>query len=135
LLSDEKIVRNMDTSLNSGYSQIVPAALRKKGGFYSNSSVANEEVFTKLQTHIQELMKHAGLDITAGGVHLNPFQDQQREACTFCPFLSVCQFDPMLETNNYRKLKNMNDKEVLDDMMKEEGENGAMDESAGRSDL
>ena len=135
LLSDEKIVRNMDTSLNSGYSQIVPAALRKNGGFYSNSSVANEEVFTKLQTHIQELMKHAGLDITAGGVHLNPFQDKQREACTFCPFLSVCQFDPMLETNNYRKLKNMNDKEVLDEMMKEEGENGAMDESAGRSDL
>jgi len=135
LLSNEEIVRNMDTSLNSGYSKIVPAALRKNGGFYSNSSVANEEVFMKLKNHIHDLMKQAGLDITAGGVHLNPFQHKQREACTFCPFLSVCQFDPILETNHYRKLKNMNEKEVLEQMVKEEGENGAVDERAGRGNL
>lgn len=116
LVSDEQIVRNMDTSLDSGYSQIVPAALKKNGGFYSNSSVADEAVFAKLKNHIHELMKRAGLDITQGGVHLNPFQFKQQTACTYCPFLSVCQFDPLLESNKYRQLKNMDEKEIMKKM-------------------
>lgn len=135
LLSDEEVVRHMDTSLDSGYSDIVPAALKRNGEFYSNSSVASEAVFTKLKNHIHELMKRAGLDITGGGIHLNPFQFKQQTACTYCPFMPVCQFDPLLESNEYRKLKNMDEKEVLKKMMKEEGEDGSMDEGTGRSNL
>ncbi|QKY68532.1 helicase-exonuclease AddAB subunit AddB [Lentibacillus sp. CBA3610] len=114
LLSDEEIVKLMDTSLESGRSQIIPAGVKKNGGFYSGSRIADQETFQSLQNHIHHLMMQAGIDMTSGGVHLNPFQHKQQTACTFCPFRSVCQFDPSLEENNYRKLTDMKDEEILE---------------------
>ncbi len=123
LLSDEEIVKLMDTSIESGRSQIVPAGVKKNGGFYSGSKIADHDSFAGLQHHIHQLMSQAGLDITSGGVHLNPYQHQQRVPCTYCPFLSVCQFDPSLEENNYRKLTDMKDEEVLEKLaLKHKGE-------------
>lgn len=121
LLSDAQIVKMMDTSLESGRSQIVPAGVKNNGTFYSNSRVADKETFTNLQAHIHHLMRQAGIDMTSGGVDLNPYQHKQRIACTHCPFLSVCQFDPTLEGNDYHKLSEMKDDEILNRIRGEEG--------------
>ncbi|MFD1850032.1 helicase-exonuclease AddAB subunit AddB [Oceanobacillus bengalensis] len=112
LLSDEEIVTMMDTSIGKS-SSIVPAGIKRDGTFDAKSKVASEETFTSLQKHIHHLMQDAGSDITTGGVHLNPYQHKNNIACTYCPFLSVCQFDPILEENDYRKLKDMKDEEIL----------------------
>jgi len=120
LISDEQIVKMMDTSLESGTSQIVPAGVKKNGGFRSSSKVADKDTFASLQTHIHHLMKLAGIDITSGGIDLNPFQHKQNTACTYCPFLSVCQFDPTLEGNKYRKLTDMKDDDVLEIIRRKE---------------
>ncbi|WP_077325015.1 helicase-exonuclease AddAB subunit AddB [Virgibacillus siamensis] len=120
LLSDEEVVKLMDTSLDSGTSRIVPAGVKRKGGFYNHSKVADNETFSSLQKHIHHLMMQAGIDMTSGGVHLNPFQHKQNNACTYCPFLSVCQFDPLLEENNYRKLTDMKDDEILEKLRHKE---------------
>ncbi len=114
LLEDEQIVKMMDTGLDSGMSQIVPAGLKKNGGFRKGSYTAGQEAFDQLRHYIRDLMVQAGTDITNGGVHLNPYQQKQQVACTYCPFQSVCQFDPTLHENNYRRLKDMKDEEVLD---------------------
>ena len=123
LLSDEEIVKRMDTSLDAGIrSQVVPAGMKRNGGFYSNSKIADTETFSSLQAHVHELMMQAGLDMTGGGVHLNPYQHKEKVACTFCPFHSVCQFDPVLEENNYRKLTDMKDDEILKKIYRGEGD-------------
>ncbi|MFD1039016.1 helicase-exonuclease AddAB subunit AddB [Virgibacillus byunsanensis] len=121
LLSDEQIVKLMDTSLESGTSQIIPAGVKKNGGFYNHSKIADDTTFSSLQNHIHQIMKRAGIDMTSGGVHLNPFQHKQSVACTYCPFHSVCQFDPTLEDNNYHKLVDMKDDEILDQLRDKEG--------------
>ena len=114
LLSDEQIIQLMDTSLEAGSSKVVPAGLKKKGGFYNYSKVANESTFSNLQQYIHTLMIDAGIDITNGGIHLNPFQKKEQIACTFCPFKSVCQFDPTLPDNHYHQLMDMKDQDVLE---------------------
>jgi ATP-dependent helicase/nuclease subunit B len=114
LLSDEEIVKMMDTSLETGSSRVIPAGVKKNGGFYSHSKVAGHDTFKNLQTHVHHLMYLAGIDMTAGGVNLNPYQHKQHIACTHCPFLSVCQFDPTLDDNDYRKLSDMKDDEILE---------------------
>src|SRR5699024_7828250 len=114
LLSNEEIVQLMDTSLESGSSKIIPAGFKKKGGFYNHSKVADESTFTNLQQYIHALMIDAGVDITNGGVHLNPFQKKEQVACTFCPFKSVCQFDPTLPDNDYHQLMDMSESDVLE---------------------
>ncbi|WP_010650057.1 helicase-exonuclease AddAB subunit AddB [Oceanobacillus massiliensis] len=120
LLSNEEVVKMMDQSLESGTSQIVPAGVKKNGGFYNYSKIADNETFSDLQLHIQRLIRQAGIDMTNGGVHLNPYQHKQNIACTFCPFHSVCQFDPVLEENNYRKLADMKDDTILTKLREEE---------------
>ncbi|MEC5423666.1 helicase-exonuclease AddAB subunit AddB [Virgibacillus sp. C22-A2] len=127
LLSNEDVVKLMDTNLESGTSQIVPAGMKKNGGFYNSSKIADNETFSNLQTHVHQLMKQAGIDMTGGGVHLNPYQHKQNTACTYCPFHAVCQFDPLLENNTYRKLKDMKEDEVLEKIRGEEEPHGKLD--------
>lgn len=118
LLSNEEIVRMMDTSLESGTSQIIPAGVKKNGGFYARSKVAGEETFSNLQTHINNLIVRAGINMTSGHVDLNPYEHKQQTACTFCPFHSVCQFDHTLKENNYRQFVHMKDDEILEKLSK-----------------
>lgn len=120
LVENEQIVKMMDTSLDSGSSQIVPAGLKTNGEFRKGSNTAQTETFEHLQRYVRELMIHAGVDMTSGGVHLNPYQQKQMTACTHCPFNSVCQFDPTLEENNYRKLQDMKDDEVIEEIIRKE---------------
>jgi len=124
LLSQEEIVRMMDTSLETGTSQIIPAGFKKDGAFNSNSKIASNDTFDGLKYHIQKLMEQAGIQMTEGVVDLNPFQHKQQVACTYCPFHAVCQFDPLLEENNYRKLREMKDDDILSRLSKEGKENG-----------
>ncbi|RLL45035.1 helicase-exonuclease AddAB subunit AddB [Oceanobacillus piezotolerans] len=119
ILSNEEIVKMMDTTLEGNTSQIIPAGLKKDGSFDSRSKVASNETFESLQNHIHHLLQDAGIHITSGEVDLNPYQHKNNVACTYCPFLSVCQFDPILEENNYRKLKDMKDDEVLERISEE----------------
>lgn len=120
LVDQEDIVRMMDTSLESGRSNIIPAGFSKSGSFYKGSAVAEQDTFNQLQGYIHRLMEHAGVAITEGKVDLNPFQQKQLTACTFCDFRSVCQFDPTLVENNYRKLKDMTDEEAIEAMKRGE---------------
>ncbi|WP_240468602.1 helicase-exonuclease AddAB subunit AddB [Gracilibacillus sp. YIM 98692] len=114
LLEQEDVAKMMDTSLESGRSNIVPVGLNKKGAFYKYSKVAESDTFAQLQSYIRTLMEHAGVAITEGEVKLNPFQQKQQTACEFCSYRSVCQFDPTLTENNYRKLKELSDEEIME---------------------
>ncbi|QAS51663.1 helicase-exonuclease AddAB subunit AddB [Halobacillus litoralis] len=122
LLENERIVQMMDTGLDKGYSQIVPAALKAKGGFYKGSKTADAEKFDQLKQYIRGLMTEAGTKITDGKVNLDPFQKKQQVACEFCSYRSVCQFDPTLEEHNYRKLQELKDEDVLNRLAEREGD-------------
>lgn len=119
VLSNEEVARSMDTSVQSGRSDIIPVGLKKNGGFYSQSKIADEKTFALLQNHIRQLMINAGLEMISGSVALNPFEFKHQNACRFCPFDAVCQFDPILEHNNYNKLKPLKDDDVLQLIEKE----------------
>ncbi|MFU0788630.1 MAG: helicase-exonuclease AddAB subunit AddB [Virgibacillus proomii] len=120
LLSDEETIKLMDKTLESGTSQIIPVSIKKNGEFGSHSKVANEQIFASLRQYIHQLMMKAGMDITSGGIHLNPFQHKQQVACKYCPFQPVCQFDPTMPMNHYRKLTDMSDEEIIKHIQQKE---------------
>lgn len=113
LVADATVARTMDTTLDTGYSNIIPVALRKDGGFYSKSQVADYETFSLLRKHTQQLIKKAGREIISGEVKLNPYENKLGSACRFCSFRSICQFDPLFVENNYRRLQPLEQEEVL----------------------
>ncbi|UOQ43482.1 helicase-exonuclease AddAB subunit AddB [Halobacillus salinarum] len=120
LLENERIVQLMDTGLQKGQSQIIPAGLKANGGFYKNSKTADSDRFKALTHYIRDVMKESGTSITEGEIKLNPFQQQQQTACSFCPYRSVCQFDPTLEENQFRRMQNLKEEEALEAIVKRE---------------
>src|SRR5699024_8715775 len=123
LLAEEQVVKLMDTSLDYGMSDIVPAGVKKNGGLNKSSKVADRDTIDILHSHMHRLMKQAGIAMTTGDIQLNPFQYKNRKACTYCPFRPVCQCDPTLETNDFHRLKNMKDDDVLKELLqKQKGE-------------
>ncbi|MCP3026725.1 helicase-exonuclease AddAB subunit AddB [Halobacillus sp. A5] len=128
LLEDEQLVSMMDTSLDKGRSQIVPAGLKAGGGFYKGSKTLEEEKFDQLRNYIRGLMEDAGQRVTEGEVVLNPFLKEDQAACDYCSFRSVCQFDPSLEDHQFRKLKHLSEDDVIQQMtQRKENDRGQLD--------
>lgn len=118
MLSDPDIAILMDEQLASGRSDIVPAAIKKDGDFTAYSKVQDEETFTTLRSYIHMLLERAGVYIVSGNVEINPFENDRGTACRFCPYKSICQFDPVLKENNYRRLPSLRDDEAIKRMDK-----------------
>ncbi|MCM3784491.1 helicase-exonuclease AddAB subunit AddB [Neobacillus mesonae] len=122
LLADREVVGKMDTSLEKGYSSILPVAVKTDGGFYSSSSVATEEQWDTLLTSVRGTIKEIGTRITNGDVSISPYRMQQESACTFCPLKSVCQFDESAPGSEYNLLKRPDKKQAWELFNKEGGE-------------
>jgi ATP-dependent helicase/nuclease subunit B len=121
LLGDEEAVRLMDQTLESGHSNIVSAGLKKSGGFYSNSSVADEQEFADLRKHIRKQFTDIGTKITDGTIDIAPYKLKDKTPCAFCSFRSVCQFDESMEEHDYRRLK-VEKPDVILEKMRMEGD-------------
>lgn len=112
LTADTTVVRMMDTELESGYSQIVPVAVKKDDSFYSNASVVSQQQWEQLRSYVRSKIKHIGEQIQEGVVSIEPYQLGDRTPCQYCDYKAVCQFDPSLEGNHYRKLSKAEEDEI-----------------------
>ena len=89
----------------NGQTVIVP---QSKDKFYDLSEIE------LLREYNREKIQKAGNQIVSGEIKLNPtYKDNQRIACQYCPFRSVCKFDAMLKENNYHRLEKLSKDEVL----------------------
>ncbi|QGG47599.1 helicase-exonuclease AddAB subunit AddB [Heliorestis convoluta] len=103
LLADPDAVRLMDRDL-FGFSDILPVALKKDGTFDSRSSIMTLDQFQKLRTYLHQLFRQMGEAILDGSIAIDPYKRKERVACTFCAYKAVCQFDLLLDENQYRIL-------------------------------
>ncbi|MDV2583205.1 helicase-exonuclease AddAB subunit AddB [Alkalibacillus haloalkaliphilus] len=122
LLEDERIAEAMDRSLEQGSSKIAPFGVKKDGSFDSRSKTVDEDLFKRMNQYVRGMMRQAGNEIVSGEVKLDPVQKKDHVACTFCPYKSVCQFDPSLEENEFERLKDEKDETILEKMVQREGE-------------
>lgn len=121
VLGDADVVRLMDHTLTTGSSNIISAGLKKDGSFSARSSIASEQEFDVLQKYVHQKFENIGTHITEGVIDIAPYKMGNKNACTFCNFRSLCQFDESLEDNEYRSLKDMKDSEALEKMREEAG--------------
>ncbi|MBD2861723.1 helicase-exonuclease AddAB subunit AddB [Paenibacillus oceani] len=106
VLEDAETVRLMDDSFRerNGHSQLIPVALKADGGFYKSSSVVSEPQWDRLRYYVRGMITSIGTEITNGNVDIRPFRMGTKFACAFCPYKPVCQFEPLFEGNEYKKL-------------------------------
>ncbi len=112
VLEDVNIVREMDREITS-YSDIIPAGLKKDDSFNSNSALLSEEDFEYLLGHVDNLLRKVSHELVGGKVKIEPYKLQDKTACDYCPYLSICQFDRQLPGNNYRNLPPLKDNDAI----------------------
>lgn len=86
VLSDEKILRHMDTGMESG-SEIIPAKIGKTG---VTGSVASAKQFDVLSRYVKKTVSQLLLKLEEGCVDIAPYRKNDISACTYCKFSSFC---------------------------------------------
>jgi ATP-dependent helicase/nuclease subunit B len=128
VLEDREIVRMMDGSLQKGQSEIIPVGLTADGRFHKNSAIITKERLELLRRHVRRLIEETAGEITGGQVEIRPYRLGKSNACRYCPYKAICQFDTSLEGNSYRVLKSEKAERIWYYLEKNrEGEGGGED--------
>ncbi|HWR60961.1 MAG TPA: helicase-exonuclease AddAB subunit AddB [Clostridia bacterium] len=110
LLEDVRLIKEMDTGMD-GDSLIIPARINKDGGL-GRSSAASAGQFEIMKKHVKKLLYRLGEEMLRGDISISPYRRKGMTACTYCGYLSICQFDTRLAGNRYRNLYDRKDDEV-----------------------
>lgn len=121
LLENEAVLDGLDKTIEPQEKSLVYPYKQLKSGKMTSSDFVSFEDMSNLIEHNRSKFKEAGNSIFSGSTLLNPvYKDQERLACEFCPYRSICQFDVMMSENNYHKIDSLK-KEIILEKIKEEG--------------
>jgi ATP-dependent helicase/nuclease subunit B len=100
--ADPEVARKLDQSLSS-----IPAALNKDGTFRKTSSVATREQFARLGHYVQNKIEDIRKSILEGDAQVSPYELDKQDACTYCPYKTVCGYDRKIPGFEHRRLKKL----------------------------
>ncbi len=122
---DEMLLPNENGEYNTKTSLYVPVRRTKKGGINSvGSSTVMPEDFETMGRYVQRSLQKTGNSILEGKIEAEPYRLAKETGCDYCPYHSICGFDPHMKGFSYRKLKAMKPDEVLEHMKEETAEGG-----------
>lgn len=120
ILADVDIVKMMDTKLETGSSDVIPAYIGKEGTLSNNrSSVVNRKQFEYLQKYTNRLIRQISEEILSGNIDIRPYYNvkNKKTPCEYCGFKSICNFNGGDCRNGYNYINNL-EKEVVLEMMR-----------------
>lgn len=121
ILSDIRVIKMMDNELETGASKIIPVTLDKSGNVsQTRSSILTKEEFTSLQKKIRKLIKQIADEILSGRIEIKPTYNpkQKKSACEYCPYKTICGFNP--KKNTYEYIPNKTKDEIFEELHKED---------------
>lgn len=112
------VINQLDQEL-VGRSQVVPVELKTDGTLGSRSKTLEGDQLEMISTFVTQKVKQTGKKILDGEIAVNPYENGDRGACTYCAFKGVCGFDPTLRGYEKRNLGSMTGEEALTAIAKE----------------
>jgi ATP-dependent helicase/nuclease subunit B len=112
VLSNVELIKNMDEQID-GDSDIIPARINKDQTL-GRSSAASIEQFEQLRRHVKSLLTKLGEEIIDGSISISPYKKNKATPCSYCNYMSICQFDTRLKENKFRNIQDKKDNEVWD---------------------
>jgi len=120
---DSEAVSMADPGL-SGYSKLIPAAMKSDGGFYAKSPGVTPEQMDLLRQHLAASLRNLAGQMLGGLVAAAPLQGKNFDACAYCDYKAFCGFDRELTQNSLR-LPKQKTEEIWQALEHEqEGKNG-----------
>lgn len=108
--SSEEVIEAMDSGLE-GKSIVVPIS-RKGGKLYKHANLVAQEDFQLLMKHVQKSAAKLNSRIAGGDIGINPYKKKNQTSCDYCPYISVCGFDPKIPSYRYRKIGQLKPEDV-----------------------
>ncbi|NWO22128.1 PD-(D/E)XK nuclease family protein [Oribacterium sp. oral taxon 102] len=118
------IVRHMDRDFTKD-SDVIPATLRDGLVDERKKSAASTERLTALRHYVDRRIGRDARRILEGEIAVRPVrEDKERTACSYCPYHSVCAFDPRVEGYRYRNIGKISEEELWKRLSEEEEKDG-----------
>lgn len=117
ILADVNVVRMMDKTLEKGASSLIPVYLDQNQNISeARSSTVTKEEFKTLQNHINKVIKEIAKEIYSGEIEIKPYYNQKKKKtpCDYCPYKSICNFDP--NRNSYYYIPNKDKQQILEEI-------------------
>ena len=105
--ADTELAEKMDSTYMS-----LPASLKTDGSFRKSASLVNRKQFETLEGFVERKISEMKQSIEEGDVSVQPYELNRKNACTYCPYSSVCGFDTKLPGYHFRRLKNLDEREL-----------------------
>ena len=99
--------------LENKKSSVIPVSVNKDDSYSSNSVVFSEEELENIFSYVKNMSLQMISDINKGNIKIKPAKGNNFLSCTYCKYLSICQFDTAFPENYYRKLEKFKKDEVL----------------------
>ena len=115
IIADINIIKSMDTSLEKGASNVIPAYIDAKGELSrTRSSIATKEQFQMLQEYTNKIIKQIAKEILSGDIDIKPtyYLKNKKTPCEYCEYKSICGFGKRNCKDNYNYI-GKKDKEVI----------------------
>ena len=119
--SEMEVLKLLDRTLVPGStSDVIPARLNKDGSVAKSSQAESLENFSRIRDFANRKVKELGNAIVRGGIKAEPYAEENRNACTFCPYGGICGFDRKIPGYEFRRLRKMNLEDVLNQIIGQE---------------
>ncbi len=123
ILADVDIVRMMDTKVEKGSSNIIPAYIDKDGNLGAKSNAVTRKQFENLQKYTTKIIKEISRDILKGNIDIKPYYKVKgnKTPCEYCKYGAICNFNNGISKATYNYIGNIN-KDAILESISEEGE-------------
>lgn len=128
---EEHVISLLDRAFGSGASLspsikswVIPVETLKDGNLGKRSSVAGDKEFQQMGNFVREKIAKEGKEILDGNIAISPYRQGDKNACMYCAYQAVCNFDTKLPGNQFRALKKLGSDQIWKEMGKEEGKKG-----------
>ncbi len=115
ILADVNVVKMMDTKLESGQSNIVPAYIGANGDLSDKkTSGVSRKQFNYLQKYMNVIIKQIAEEILSGNINIHPYYKKKKTPCEYCEYRAICGFNTGMPNNKYNYISEMGKEEVLE---------------------
>jgi ATP-dependent helicase/nuclease subunit B len=101
-----------------GGSRFLAARIKNDGTPWQTSDLAGPQALRALMAHVGRRMGELADSLLDGEVAVRPYRLRKALPCSWCPFRSVCRFEPELQPA--RELPSMKKTDVLDRVVEEQ---------------
>lgn len=119
LLADVSVIKMMDTTLESGSSDIIPVYMTKDGEISeSKSNTIKAQDFNQLTSKVKEIIKDISKEILKGRIDIKPYYYKKKTGCDYCQYKTICMFNTNIKDNEYQYVSNKEKNIILEEIRK-----------------